>query len=111
MKKTISSILLIILILSCVFFSGCKNKTTSGEPVGGITEVPLATQNPRTTQVTVYYMDKNGYIVPVQTSIDWSEGIAKSGNSQNDEHPRTAAAACDNGLGVFDAARSRYQWH
>ncbi len=78
MKKTISSILLIILILTCVFFSGCKNKTTSGEPVGGITEVPLATQNPRTTQVTVYYTDKNGYIVPVQTSIDWSEGIAKA---------------------------------
>ena len=79
MKKTLIYLLAAFLLFSCLFFTGCGNKPTAGEAIESNGDnVNMESPNSRTTQVTVYYADKNGYIVPVQTNIDWSEGIAKA---------------------------------
>lgn len=74
-KKVILYITFFVAVLS---LTGCKNTTTSNEYIDLSTAAVSTENNEKTTDVTVFYGDQNGYIVPVQMTISWSEGIAKS---------------------------------
>lgn len=74
-KKIISSVLLLITVLS---LTACKNSSTANEFIDFSATVVSTENTTKTTDVTVFYTDKNGYIVPVRMTIPWSEGIAKS---------------------------------
>jgi germination protein M len=46
------------------------------EPV--IETVTINAEDVRMTEITAYYEDENGFVVPVNTKIPWEEGIAKA---------------------------------
>ncbi len=75
LKKIIASVLLMIAVLS---LTACKNSSTANEFIDLSTTVISTDNVKKTTEVTVFYTDKSGYVIPVQMSIPWSEGIAKS---------------------------------
>lgn len=74
-KKFTVSVLLAVTVL---LFTACKNTSTSNEFIDLSTTVISNQQSEKTVDVTVFYGDGNGYIVPVQLTVPWSEGIAKS---------------------------------
>ncbi|MFA9422169.1 MAG: GerMN domain-containing protein [Sedimentibacter sp.] len=43
-----------------------------------IETVTVNAQNIKTKEILAYYEDENGFVVPVNTSIPWEEGIAKA---------------------------------
>ena len=69
----------LLIVCSLLFISGCSNSQTSNEYID-LSQIVSAGggEENKTVDVTVYYQDSNGYIVPVQTSIPWTEGIAKA---------------------------------
>ncbi len=75
MKKAIITILCISLLL----LAGCTNKITTGESIEFEAEViSLTDDEEKTIDVTVFYEDAFGYIVPVDMQIPWTEGVAKA---------------------------------
>lgn len=68
------------LICSLIFSTGCGNTQTSNEYIdlSGLVFSDNSDDEEQTVDITVYFQDSNGYIVPVQTSIPWTEGIAKA---------------------------------
>ncbi len=79
MQKRNKISVLFLAVLITVFISGCRNTVTSNEYIdlskGASSEITTETEN---VDITVYFQDKNGYIVPVGTTIPWTEGIAKA---------------------------------
>lgn len=69
---------LILLAVAVLSLTACKNTSTANEFIDLSTTVTSNQQSERTVDVTAFYGDENGYIVPVQLTIPWSEGIAKS---------------------------------
>lgn len=79
MKKIIYIAAITALICSVLFISGCNNTKTSDEYIDPSRIVSAEVEeSSKTVDVTVYFQDTNGYIVPVQTNIPWTEGIAKA---------------------------------
>lgn len=74
-KKITASALVCFVVLLC---NACKNTSTTNEFIDLSTTVTSNQQSEKTVDVTAFYGDENGYIVPVQLTIPWSEGIAKS---------------------------------
>ena len=74
--KKIFTLCLTFLILMTL--SACGNSITANEFIDLSGEVIAPEEDIRTCEVTAYYKDSYGYVVPVQTKIEWSEGIAKS---------------------------------
>lgn len=78
--KKIKLITVGLLVISSLFLScGCTNTKTSNEYIDLTTSVSANDDKKNETiDVTVYFQDSNGYIVPVMTNIPWTEGIAKA---------------------------------
>ena len=79
MKKIRYAAAIVMVLCSVLFISGCNNTSTSNEYID-LSKIVSASgdEDPKTVDVTVYFQDSNGYIVPVQTNIPWTEGIAKA---------------------------------
>ena len=81
--KTSKVIFLLMLALVLALSAGCSGKPIPlEEPVE---QVPTAAElqasledNGSTREVTLYYKDLMGYLVPVNCEIPWEEGIAKA---------------------------------
>ena len=81
--KTSKVIFLLMLALVLTLSAGCSGKPIPlEEPVE---QVPTAAElqasledNGSTREVTLYYKDLMGYLVPVNCEIPWEEGIAKA---------------------------------
>lgn len=79
MKNIVNTAAMVILVCSVLLISGCNNTKTSDEYIDQSKIVSAdVEENTKTVDVTVYFQDANGYIVPVQTNIPWTEGIAKA---------------------------------
>lgn len=78
MKKRIYvlSVILIIILL----MTGCANSKTANEfiDISKSVNSDVGIQKTDNVDVTVFFQDTNGYIVPVKTNIAWTEGIAKA---------------------------------
>lgn len=69
----------LLVFCSLLFASGCSNSKTSNEYIdlSKIVSADGGEEN-KDIDVTIYFQDSNGYVVPVQTNIPWTEGIAKA---------------------------------
>ncbi len=74
--KRISAVLLLLAVL--LVSTACGNSTTANEYIDLSGATSTMPQEELTSDITVFYQDENGYIVPVHTTVPWSEGIAKS---------------------------------
>ena len=78
--KIVKKIFTLCMIFCIVgVFCACSNSITTNEfiDLSGAVIAPEE-EEARTYEVMVYYKDTYGYVVPVQTKIEWSEGIAKA---------------------------------
>ena len=73
-----SKALLITVALVCLLLTGCGNSITTNEYIDLSGTVSADGKAEKTVDVTVFYKDDYGYIVPVVANIPWSEGIAKA---------------------------------
>lgn len=75
-KKTIPAVLA---LLSVLLISGCGNTKTANEYIDlSVETVKDVEEEQKEVSVTVFFRDKNGYLIPVDTTIPWTEGIAKA---------------------------------
>ncbi len=75
-KKAIITFLILLCILT---IAGCDNTKTANEYIDMSVSVSGGETNEnKSVDVTVFFSDEYGYIVPVRTSIPWTEGIAKA---------------------------------
>ena len=77
--KTTKKIFTLCMIFCLIgVLCACGNSITTNEFIDLSGAVIAPEEEERTCEVMVYYKDSYGYVVPVQTKIEWSEGIAKA---------------------------------
>ncbi len=79
MRRIYKKLCITGLALVTLMLAGCRNTKTANEYIdlsqNVSAEVPVEEDD---IAVTVFYQDEYGYIVPVDTVIPWTEGVAKA---------------------------------